>query len=134
MPWEAEFTARATAGMLRDMTRNNAQTLGRTDRFYEVRNAAGEIILAAGVSVWSFVRPPELWLLLVKPFMRSLRDSLILTREALQLPLRHYPNLVCEVRRDNQTELRFVAACGWHISGDLSLRPNGEDFIQFKVA
>ena len=133
MPWEGEFSAAALEPMLRDIMYNNGQTLGRTDRFYEVRNAAGEIIVATGVAVWSFVRPPEMWLLLAKPFLRNVRDSILRTREAQRLPAARYPNLVCDVAKDNKRELHFVRALGWVPTGVASLRPNGADFIQFKV-
>jgi len=127
-PWEGEYLAATTATILR-----GAETLMYTKRFYEVRNQRGELLLSAGVALWSFVRPPELWLHLAKPYFVNLRESLRITIEAMALPADQYPGLVCDVRKDNVTELHFVKHCGWRPTGHASLRPNGEDFIQFEV-
>lgn len=129
MPWEAEYPARVTALMLR----YGAETIAYTQKFYEVRNPKGEMILGAGVALWNFARPPELWMLIAKPFFVNIREGLRLTRRALYLPASQYPNLVCDVRKDNVTELHFVRHLGWAPSGQPTLRPNGEAFIQFKV-
>lgn len=128
-PWEGEYPAASVARFISCQS----ETLMYTQRFYEVRNAAGELILGAGVALWSFVRPPELWLMLAKPYYVNLRDSLRLTKAALALPAADYEGLVCDVRKDNVSELHFVKHCGWVPTGRPSLRPHGENFIQFEV-
>ena len=127
--WETEFPAAATAAMLRD----GADTLVFTQRYYEVRNPQGELIMALGVAVWSFARPPELWVVLGKPYFVNVRKSLNITRADMALPVSHYPGLVCDVRKDNAMELHFVKHHGWTPTGKRSLRPNGDSFIQFGV-
>lgn len=129
MSWEAEYPAAATANLLRF----GAETLARTLRFYEVRNPAGEIILNAGVALWSFSRPPELWLVLAKPFFRNLREALRLGREAVKLPVSQYEGLICDVACDNQAELHFARHLGCRPTGRPSLRPDGDQYIQFGV-
>ena len=129
MPWEAEYPARVTAALLR----YGRDTLLYTQKFYEVRNVRGELILGAGVALWNFVRPPELWIMLAKPYFVNLRDSLRETAVALALPKQQYPNLVCDVARDNKAELHFVKHIGWRPTGQPSLRPNADRFIQFGV-
>ena len=128
-PWEGEYPAPQMARFIR----NQAETLMYTKRFYEVRNDSGELILGAGVALWSFVRPPELWLLLAKPYFVNLRDSLRLTKMAMALPAEQYSGLVCDVRKTNKAEMHFVKHCGWRPTGHASLRPHGENFIQFEV-
>lgn len=127
--WEAEFPASTVAKFLRD----GADTLAFTQRYYEVRNPRGELIMVLGVALWSFARPPELWLLLAKPYFVNLRKSLQITRAAMALPISQYPGLVSDVRRDNVAELHFVQHHGGRPTGRKSLRPNGADFIQFGV-
>lgn len=129
MPWEGEYPARVVAAVLR----YGADTLTFTQKYYEVRNLQGELILGAGVALWSFSRPPELWVMLAKPYFVNLRESLRFTKEALRLPASQYPGLVCDVAKTNKTELHFVYHCGWQPTGRRSLRPKGEDYIQFGV-
>ncbi len=131
--WEPEFTATALSGMLRDIRFNNSQTLGRTKAFYEVLDEAGDILLEAGVAVWSYTRPPELWLMLAKPFFKSLRNSVVLTREALRLPASKFDRLICEVRNTDLAEMRFVKHFGWRPSPNPSFRPDAHLFTQFEV-
>ncbi len=129
LPWEAEYPARVTATMLRYGT----DTLRYTKRYYEVRNPRGELILGAGVALWSFARSPEIWIMLAKPYFVNLRESLRLTAAAMILPKMHYPSLVCDVDRDSATELHFVKHLGWVPSKLPSLRPDGHKYIQFEV-
>lgn len=129
MSWEAEYPATAVANLLRF----GMETLARTLRFYEVRNPAGEIILNAGVALWSFSRPPELWIVMAKPFLFNLRESLRLSLEAMKLPAAQYEGLVCDVARDNRAELHFVYHLGCKPTGRPSLRPDGDKYIQFGV-
>lgn len=129
MPWEAEYPARVTAAMLR----YGMDTLLYTKRYYEVRNSSGELILGAGVALWSFARPPELWIMLAKPYFLNLRESLRLTAEALPVPATQYPNLVCDVLKTNKSEIHFVRHMGWRPTNQRSLRPRGDDYIQFEV-
>lgn len=129
MPWEAKFPTASVASMLR----YGGDTLAFTRKFYEVRQEDGQIIMAAGVAIWSMVRPPELWVMPAKPYFVNLRSSLRTTRAAMALPVAQFPGLVCEVERDNAVELHFVKFMGWVESGRRSIRPNGERFIQFKV-
>lgn len=128
-PWEGEYPSGPFAKLLK----HSAETLGYTHSFYEVRRPDGTLILAAGVAVWSFVRPPELWLILAKPYLKNLRENLHLTREALHLPLKKYPDLVCEVEKGYKREEHFVKHIGWKPSGYPSLRPDGHNFTQFRV-
>lgn len=129
-PWEGEYPASTCAALLR----YGEETLNFTKCFYEVRREDGALILGAGVAVWSFVRPPELWIILAKPYFTNLRSSLRLTKKALELPASTYPNLVCDVEKTAKRELHFVQHMGWVPTGQASLRPHGEDYIQFKVA
>jgi len=132
-PWEAQFDAATCTVMLGDMTRNNSQTLGRTLRFFEVRNPAGDIILVSGVALWGVTRPPELWMMMAKPFTNLLRESLYLTREGLRLPLSIYGRLVADVANDNAKELNFVKKLGFRPTGERSVRPGWEDVTQFEL-
>jgi hypothetical protein len=127
--WEAEFPAAATAELLR----YGRKTFEYTHEFYEVRNPAGEIVLTAGVAVWSPLRPPELWIVLAKPYFRNLRESLAVTGEALATPVSRWPSLVCEVMKTAKRELHFVNYFGWVPTGRKSLRPDGDNYIQFGV-
>jgi hypothetical protein len=129
LPWEGEYPGATVATFLR----HGADTLIYTQRYYEVRNPAGALILGVGVALWSFVRPPELWVLLAKPYFADLRESLRITREAQVLPLSQYSGLVCDVARNNAVENHFVKHMGWSPSGNESLRPDGHKYIQFEV-
>ena len=129
MPWEAEYPARVTAAMLR----YGADALAYTKKFYEVRNVSGELIMGVGVALWSFARPPEMWIMLAKPYFVNLRDSLRTSRAALHLPASQYPGLVCEVKKGNAAEEHFVLVHGFRPTGQPSLRPNGAAFTQYGV-
>lgn len=111
-----------------------AQFVRYAKRFYEVRNPAGALILIAGVCVWSLARKPELWIMLGKPYLQNLRESVLLSREALRLPAMTFPGLICEVRKDDKPALSFAKHCGFREITASSLRKNGEDFIQLEVA
>lgn len=128
-PWEGEYLM---AG-LRELLLYGKQTFDKTWVFYEVRNVRGEIVMTAGVAVWSLVRQPEAWLLLTKAFSQNLRESLELTREALSLAGARFPGLICEVLADNAADLRFAKAVGWKPTGVPSLRNDGFTYIQFGV-
>lgn len=128
-PWEAEFSSEVTSNFLR----NKNDVLIKSIRFYEVRDPSGAIILAAGIGVWSYVRRPELWIAMAKPFLRNLRQSVKLTREALQLPASQYPDLICEVRKNTPTHVNFVKHFGWRPTGVGSIRPDGDNFIQYEL-
>lgn len=129
MPWEGEYPARVTAAMLR----YGRDTLTFTRQFYEVRNVRGELILGVGVALWNFVRPPELWVMLAKPYFLNVRESLKVSREALALPVEQFPGLVCDVLNGNKTEEHFVWAHGFRPTGQPSLRPNGGAYTQYGV-
>lgn len=129
LPWEGEYPARVTAAMLR----YGADTIAFTKRYYEVRNPAGEMIMGVGVALWSFSRPPELWVMLAKPYFTNLRQALAISREAMALPVSQYEGLVCDVLKTNKTELHFVQHHGWRPTGARSLRPNGDLYTQFGV-
>lgn len=128
-PWEGEYPSATFAKLLK----HRDETLGFTRSFYEVRRADGALILGAGVAVWSYVRPPELWLILAKPYFENLRESLRLTRAGLRLPAETFPYLVCEVEHGMRREEHFVKHMGWVPSGQPSLRPDGHNFTQFRV-
>lgn len=130
-PWEGRYAPSLTASLL---SPSETTTRAFTQRFYEVRRHDGEIILAVGVAVWSFVRKPELWVALAEPFTERLRESFQLTREALALPAAEWPDLICEVHKDDRPSLNFAKRIGWRPTGEACLRPGGEDFIQFEVA
>lgn len=127
MPWEGKYPANVTASLLR----YGADTLQFTHSYYEVRNPKGELIVGLGVAIWNLVRPPELWIMLAKPYFANLRQSLRITRAAQRLPISEYPGLVCDVARDSVVEQHFVEHCGWRPTGSASLRPAAEDFIQY---
>lgn len=129
MEWEGEFGAERTAQLLR----TGDDVLNCTLSWYEVRNPAGEVLMIAGVALWSFVRPPELWTMLCTPYTRNLRESLTLTREAIRLPISQYPGLVCETRRTDLAAQSFARKLGFRPSERRSLRPNGELYRQFEV-
>lgn len=128
-PWEGEYPSSTFATLLR----YGRESLDYTKEFYEVRTPSGELILGAGVALWSFARPPELWTILAKPYFLNLRESLRLTRAALSIPAEKYANLVCDVEKNSKKELHFVKHMGWVPTGQPSLRPNGNQYIQFKV-
>jgi hypothetical protein len=129
MPWEGEYPARVTAVMLR----YGADTLAYTKKFYEVRNVKGELIMGVGVALWNFARPPELWIMLAKPYFTDLRRSLTISRAALHLPAYDYPGLVCDVKNGNKVEEHFVRSHGFRPTGQPSLRPNGAAYTQYGV-
>lgn len=130
MEWEGEFGAAQTAQLLR----SGADTLECTLSWYEVRNPAGEVLMLAGVALWSFVRPPELWTALCVPFARNLRESLTLTRDAIRLPISQYPGLVCEALWADWKAQNFIRKLGFTPSSRESLRPNGHLYRQFEVS
>ena len=127
--WEAQYPAETVATLLR----YGAGTFRHTLEFYEIRNPAGELVMTAGVALWSMVRPPEIWTVLAKPYFVNLRESLAITREAMQLPLRNWPGLVCDVLAASKKEMHFVQYLGWQPTGRRSLRPDGDKYIQFGV-
>lgn len=129
MPWEAELPAAVTA----NLWKNRNDTLVKTRTYYTVHNPSGEIIMVAGVGIWSFVRNPELWVGLAKPFYRNLRESVRLTREALRLPVSQYPNLICEVETTNRVNAAFAEHFGWRRTGIRSIRPDGELYTQYEI-
>ena len=129
MPWELAMTAEQAALFLQ----NSAEYLAYTHTFYEVRSPSGALIAAGGVALWAFTRPPELWLRIGKAYLVNLRESLRLCREAADLPLSRYPLLVADVRNSSHIETHFALHMGWVPTGQLSARPNAQDFTQFKV-
>lgn len=132
-PWEAQFDSSTTAAILRGYNEGHHDTMDKTQTFYTVHAEDGTLILAAGVAVWSYVRRPELWLILAKPFTQHLRQSLRLTKEVWTVPSERYPNLICEVKRDNAQELHFARYFGWRETDERCIRPGGADYIQFEV-
>lgn len=130
--WEPQFLPSATANMLADLA-DRGETLGRTKRFYLVYDQRGDIIAEAGVALWAFTRPPELWIMIAKPFMRNLRESLHITREALELPKSQFHHLVAECYLQEHKSINFVKKLGFRPTGAISVRPNGQNFIQFEV-
>lgn len=129
-PWEGEYSAESVAGFLA----NSAEVFGYTKAFYEVRRPDGALILGAGVAVWSFARAPEMWIMLAKPYFENLRESLRVTRDALSLPAEVFPHLTCEVKKTSAKELHFVKHMGWVPTGEPSIRPNGHNYIPFRVS
>lgn len=132
-PWETEFDSATMAQILRGYKFGRHDTMEYTQTFYTVNRPDGTILLAAGVAIWSFVRQPELWLILAKPFFANLRESVKLTSEVWNIPAQTYPNLICEVRKDSPRDYRFAEHFGWQLTGQPSLRLDGEDYIQFGI-
>lgn len=132
-PWEAAFGPATAGKILRGYKKGHHDTMDKTHTFYTVHRPDGAIILAAGVAVWSFVRRPELWLILAQPFTENLRESLRLTKEVWRVPSQKYPNLICEVDKHNAQELHFARYFGWRETGERCIRPGGADYIQFEV-
>jgi hypothetical protein len=130
MPWEAELTVPA----LRQWIGAGEVTRAFTQQYYEIRSIDGALVAVAGVAVWSLTRAPEAWILLAKPYFTHLRESLRLTREALHFAAQQYPGLISEVHRENAVELHFASHVGWVPTGRRCLRPDGDNYIQFKVA
>lgn len=129
MPWEARFRLDDLVALLRF----GRETLDYTRSFYEVRDVSGELILVAGVALWNFVRPPELWTALAKPFLHNVNANLRMTRRDLVVPLTQYGYLVADVANDNPRDAHFVRALGFAPSGRKSLRPNADAVTQWEL-
>lgn len=129
-PWEGEFLAKDVALLIK----YKYETLKYTKRFYAVRNPSGEMIMGAGVALWNFARPPEIYIMLCAPFVYNLRESFQLSKEALRLPVHTFGRVVCDVYSADERAVNFARKFGFTPNGQKSLRPTAKLVTQLEMS